>query len=92
MVPGKPKVLWMMASPRRYIQPSHVIRIAPLIYGGSFRRDPTLAASHAAKVRSAGKLGYYWQYGPAADLQKYALQPIVKLFLLTNYLQTKKAI
>ena len=20
------------------------------------------------------KLGYYWQYGPAADLQKYALQ------------------
>ena len=24
MVPGKPKVLWMMASPRRYVQPSHV--------------------------------------------------------------------
>ena len=61
MVPGKPKVLWMMASPRRYVQPSHVMRIAPLIYGGSFRRDPSLAARHAAKVRSAGKLGYYWQ-------------------------------
>ena len=26
------------------------------------------------------------------NMQKYALQPIVKLFLLTNYLQTKKAI
>lgn len=50
MVPGKPKVLWMMASPRRYVQPSHVMRIAPLIYGGSFRRDPSLAAEHAAKV------------------------------------------
>ena len=36
MVPGKPKVLWLMASPRRYIQPSHVIRIAPQIYGGPF--------------------------------------------------------
>jgi poly(3-hydroxyalkanoate) depolymerase len=60
MVPGKPKVLWMMASPRRYIQPSHVIRIAPMIYGGSFAatrpgREPR------RKVRSAGKLGYYWQ-------------------------------
>ncbi|MNN29779.1 putative aminoacrylate hydrolase RutD [compost metagenome] len=61
MVPGKPKVLWMMASPRRYIQPSHVIRIAPTIYGGGFRRDPDLAMQHAAKVRSGGKLGYYWQ-------------------------------
>nr|CBZ05905.1 PHA depolymerase [Pseudomonas extremaustralis 14-3] len=42
MVPGKPKVLWLMASPRRYIQPSHVVRIAPMIYGGSFRRDSKL--------------------------------------------------
>lgn len=59
MVPGKPKVLWLMASPRRYIQPSHVVRIAPMIYGGSFRRDSNLAAEHT--VRLAGKLGYYWQ-------------------------------
>lgn len=61
MAPGKPRVLWLMASPRRYLQPSHGIRIAPHIYGGAFRRDPDLAASHAAKVRSSGKLGYYWQ-------------------------------
>jgi poly(3-hydroxyalkanoate) depolymerase len=61
MVPGKPKVLLKMASPRRYIQPSHVIKIAPDIYGGAFRRDPDLARSHAAKVRSSGKMGYYWQ-------------------------------
>jgi poly(3-hydroxyalkanoate) depolymerase len=50
-----------MASPRRYLQPSHVVRIAPEIYGGSFRRDARLATSHASKVRSSGKLGYYWQ-------------------------------
>lgn len=61
MVPGRPHVLWKMASPRRYLQPSHVIKIAPDIYGGAFRRDPNLARSHAAKVRSSGKMGYYWQ-------------------------------
>jgi len=61
MVPGKPRVLWLMASPRRYIQPSHGVRIAPEIYGGSFRREPDLAMAHARKVRSSGKLGYYWQ-------------------------------
>ncbi|MFO7705986.1 MAG: poly(3-hydroxyalkanoate) depolymerase [Halopseudomonas sp.] len=61
MVPGRPHVLLKMASPRRYLQPSHVIKIAPDIYGGAFRRDPNLARSHAAKVRSSGKMGYYWQ-------------------------------
>lgn len=61
MVPGKPKVLWRMASPRRYIQPSYGVHIAPDIYGGAFRRDPSLAMAHASKVRSSGKMGYYWQ-------------------------------
>jgi poly(3-hydroxyalkanoate) depolymerase len=61
MVPGKPKVLMLMASPRRYIQPSYGAHIAPEIYGGAFRRDKTLALSFASKVRSSGKLGYYWQ-------------------------------
>ena len=61
MVPGRPKVLLKMASPRRYIQPSHGVKSAPDIYGGAFRRDPHLAERHAAKVRSSGKLGYYWQ-------------------------------
>jgi poly(3-hydroxyalkanoate) depolymerase len=61
MVPGKPRVLWLMASPRRYVQPSYGVQIAPQIYGGAFRRDPNLALSHASKVRSSGKVGYYWQ-------------------------------
>ncbi len=61
MVPGKPKVLLRMASPRRYIQPSYGVQIAADIYGGAFRRDPKLATRHASKVRSGSKLGYYWQ-------------------------------
>ncbi|HLV17903.1 MAG TPA: poly(3-hydroxyalkanoate) depolymerase [Pseudomonas sp.] len=61
MVPGKPRVLLRMASPRRYLQPSYGAKIAPHIYGGAFRRDPELALEHASKIRSGGKLGYYWQ-------------------------------
>lgn len=61
MIPGKPKVLLRMASPRRYLQPSYGVHIAADIYGGAFRRDPKLALSHVSKVRSGGKLGYYWQ-------------------------------
>lgn len=61
MIPGKPRVLWRMASPRRYLQPSYGVHIAADIYGGAFRRDPKLALAHASKVRSGGKLGYYWQ-------------------------------
>lgn len=57
MVPGKPKVLWRMASPRRYIQPSYGVHIAPDIYGGAFRRDPKLAPG----TRQQGALG--WQTG-----------------------------
>ncbi|MCY1347257.1 3-oxoadipate enol-lactonase 2 [compost metagenome] len=61
MLPGKPKVLWKMATPRRYIQPSHGARIAPDIYGGAFRRDKQLALSFASKIRSGGQRGYYLQ-------------------------------
>jgi poly(3-hydroxyalkanoate) depolymerase len=61
MLPGKPKVLWKMATPLRYIQPSHGARIAPDIYGGAFRRDPKLALAFASKIRSGGKRGYYLQ-------------------------------
>lgn len=61
MLPGKPKVLWRMASPRRYMQPSYGAQIAADIYGGAFRRDATLAKQFSAKARSSGKLGYYWQ-------------------------------
>ena len=29
--------------------------------GGAFRRDPKLDLTHASKVGSGGKMGYYWQ-------------------------------
>jgi poly(3-hydroxyoctanoate) depolymerase len=39
-VPGSPRVLWELATPRRYWQPDYYRRVAGLIYGGAARRDP----------------------------------------------------
>ncbi|CAD5109936.1 poly(3-hydroxyalkanoate) depolymerase [Zestomonas carbonaria] len=61
MLPGKPGVLWKMATPRRYIQPQYGARIAPDIYGGAFRHDANLALSFSSKIRSGGRRGYYLQ-------------------------------
>jgi poly(3-hydroxyalkanoate) depolymerase len=39
-VPGSPRVLWALATPRRYHQPDYYRRVAGLIYGGAARQDP----------------------------------------------------
>src|ERR687898_2137669 len=40
MVPGRPKVLARMATPRRYLDPGYAERIAADLYGGTFPGDP----------------------------------------------------
>jgi poly(3-hydroxyalkanoate) depolymerase len=61
MVPGKLSVMLNMASPRRYLQPAHMVKIAPKIYGGKLRDDPRRAAKHAEEVMSGGGVGYLFQ-------------------------------
>lgn len=62
MIPPSPRVLMLMASPARYTNPGHMAEIAPEIYGGAFRNNPELCASHAKKMKSSGvDLGYYLQ-------------------------------
>jgi poly(3-hydroxyoctanoate) depolymerase len=39
-VPGSPRVLRELATPRRYYQPDYYRRVAGLIYGGAARHDP----------------------------------------------------
>lgn len=39
-LPGSPAVLASLATPRRYHDPDHYLRIAGRIYGGAARRDP----------------------------------------------------
>jgi poly(3-hydroxyalkanoate) depolymerase len=49
-VPGSPRVLWELATPRRYYQPDYYRRIAGVLYGGAARRDPD-ALLHGSLAR-----------------------------------------
>ena len=61
MVPGDPRVLWKMATPRRYVEKEYMRRIAPEIYGGAFRLDPKLIANYAEGMAGASGRGYLYQ-------------------------------
>jgi hypothetical protein len=61
MVPASPSVLWKMATPRRYTDKDYMNRIAADIYGGAFRRDPSLIGRHAGAMHGARDLGYLYQ-------------------------------
>jgi poly(3-hydroxyalkanoate) depolymerase len=62
MVPGHPRVLLRMLTPRRHRDPGHAARIAGELYGGSARKDPALARDllHAT-TRLGPARGYYYQ-------------------------------
>jgi poly(3-hydroxyalkanoate) depolymerase len=62
MVPGHPRVLLRMLTPRRHHDPGHAARIAGELYGGSVRDDPALAGDllHAT-ARPGPARGYYYQ-------------------------------
>jgi poly(3-hydroxyalkanoate) depolymerase len=62
MVPGHPKVLLRMLTPRRHRDPGHADRIAGELYGGSLREDPALARELlGATARPGTARGYYYQ-------------------------------
>ena len=62
MVPGNPRVLVRMLTPRRHRDPGYAARIAGELYGGSVREDPALARDllHAT-TRLGPQRGYYYQ-------------------------------
>ena len=61
MVPAGPSVLWKMATPRRYTDKDYMSKVAPEIYGGDFRENPSLIGAHASAMRGARNLGYFYQ-------------------------------
>jgi poly(3-hydroxyalkanoate) depolymerase len=63
MVPGHPRALVRMLTPRRHRDPGYAARIAGELYGGSARKDPALARDllHAATTRLGPARGYYYQ-------------------------------
>ncbi|HEY2948614.1 MAG TPA: poly(3-hydroxyalkanoate) depolymerase [Micromonosporaceae bacterium] len=62
-VPGSPRVLLTLATPRRYYQPDYYRRVAGRIYGGQARRDPDalLHGSPARFVERPSVRGYFGQ-------------------------------
>jgi poly(3-hydroxyalkanoate) depolymerase len=62
MVPGGPRVLLRMLTPRRHRDPGYAARVAGELYGGSARKDPALAREllHAT-TRLGPARGYYYQ-------------------------------
>lgn len=61
MIPGNPRVLWKLATPRRYIDKDFMRRAAPEIYGGAFRNNPDILAGHAKAMTGASEKGYLYQ-------------------------------
>jgi poly(3-hydroxyoctanoate) depolymerase len=60
-VPGKPGVLGKMISPRRYLDPSYMADIAPILYGDAFRQNPDLAHTYAQLIKAPHGRGYIGQ-------------------------------
>ena len=62
-VPGNPRVLLALATPRRYYQPDYYRRVAGRIYGGLARTDPDelLGGSVARFVERPSLRGYFGQ-------------------------------
>ena len=61
MIPPNPRVLAHMASPRRYVDKAHAMRVAGDIYGGDFRKDPGIVSNTLRHVRFSSRRGYYLQ-------------------------------
>jgi poly(3-hydroxyalkanoate) depolymerase len=66
-VPGRPSVLVHMVTPRRYVNRSHLQRVAGDIYGGSARADPvSVAAAIHNGSRVGPSRGYVYQLAAGA--------------------------
>lgn len=61
MVPGQPRVLLQLLSPRRYLDPGYLMKIGGQLYGGILRLDSDLLHVHAAAMRGPSPRGYLYQ-------------------------------
>lgn len=79
MVPGAPRVLAKMMTPRRYQDPAYLRRIAPGLYGGSARLAPEVAALalHGAKQAGPGR-GYVHQLAAITGWTSVRFLPMLR--------------
>jgi poly(3-hydroxyalkanoate) depolymerase len=79
MVPGRPKVLARMATPRRYLDPGYAERVAADLYGGTIRADPGRATAllHGC-TRVGPPRGYLYQLAAGAGWTSLPLLPWIR--------------
>jgi poly(3-hydroxyalkanoate) depolymerase len=61
MIPGRPQAFLRMATPRRYWDKSYMHKVAPELYGGVFRKDPSVIGRHSEAMFGARGMGYAYQ-------------------------------
>jgi poly(3-hydroxyalkanoate) depolymerase len=62
MVPGDPRLLPKLLTPRRFVDPEYAATIAGELYGGSSREDPSRVRRLIAnQFQSASRRGYLFQ-------------------------------
>jgi poly(3-hydroxyalkanoate) depolymerase len=61
MVPAKISVLSKLIGPRRYTDPAYLERVGAEIYGGAYRRDPSLLHEHSRHIQPPRGRGYLYQ-------------------------------
>ncbi|WNC93428.1 poly(3-hydroxyalkanoate) depolymerase [Paraburkholderia sp. FT54] len=66
MVPAKLSVLSKLIGPRRYTDPAYLQEVGAEIYGGAYRRDPSLLRDHSRHIQAPRGRGYLYQLLAAA--------------------------
>jgi len=61
MLPGHFSAVRKLTSTRRHRDPDYFRRIAPELYGGSFRQRPDLFDRHIGRTQPSRGVGYYYQ-------------------------------
>ena len=80
MVPARPSVLVHLVTPRRYLDPGYLQRVAGDLYGGLARIDSTeiVAAMHDGHRRGGPSRGYLYQLAAAAGWASLPFLPLLR--------------
>ena len=79
MVPARPSVLAHMVTPRRYLDPGYLHRVAGTLYGGSARTNPgRIATAMHDGTRVGPSRGYLYQLTAGAGWTSLPFLPLLR--------------
>ncbi len=79
MIPGNVQVLRKMATPKRYLDPEHMMNIGPDIYGGQLRMNREILNMHAGSLKAGDTRGYLYQLLCGAGWTSWLWLPQIEL-------------